>query len=69
MSGIASSSRLDRRAAIELRPLQLSLGQLDRADGSGRFGFGASSTLQTCLDVADGGDRKQLRSGICLWTT
>lgn len=53
MSGIASSSRLDKRAAVELRPLQLSLGQLDRADGSGRFGFGASMVRRICHSITD----------------
>jgi len=37
---MASSSRLDGRAAIELRPLSASFGELDRADGSARFSFG-----------------------------
>ena len=44
---MASSSRIDGRAASELRPISLTLGELDRVDGSGRFAFGV------CADAAD----------------
>ncbi|RSH90148.1 exosome non-catalytic core subunit rrp46 [Saitozyma podzolica] len=40
-----SSSRHDRRAPTELRPLSVTVGQLARADGSGRFAFGELPTL------------------------
>ena len=39
---MSSSSRLDGRDVLELRPLSTTLGYLDRSDGSARFGFGES---------------------------
>jgi hypothetical protein len=40
MSNVASSSRLDGRQPLDFRPLHASINHLDRADGSGKFGFG-----------------------------
>jgi len=42
MSNHASTSRLAGRAHSEMRPLHLSIGHLDRVDGSAKFGFGMS---------------------------
>ncbi|OCF42081.1 hypothetical protein I317_04052 [Kwoniella heveanensis CBS 569] len=42
------SRRSDGRRPSELRPLTVSIGELDRADGSGRFGFGSTAALASC---------------------
>ncbi|WVQ97707.1 hypothetical protein IAU59_004821 [Kwoniella sp. CBS 9459] len=42
------SRRSDGRQPSELRPLTVSTGELDRADGSGRFGFGSTAALASC---------------------
>ncbi|WVW78859.1 hypothetical protein I302_100822 [Kwoniella bestiolae CBS 10118] len=43
-----SRRRLDGRKPHEIRPLTIEIGELDRADGSGRFGFGSTSALASC---------------------
>ncbi|WVF70190.1 hypothetical protein IAT40_004978 [Kwoniella sp. CBS 6097] len=42
------SRRSDGRQPSELRPLTVSIGELDRADGSGRYGFGSTAALASC---------------------
>ncbi|WWC59069.1 uncharacterized protein I303_101616 [Kwoniella dejecticola CBS 10117] len=42
------SRRHDGRRYDEIRPLQIEIGELDRADGSGRFGFGSNAALASC---------------------
>ncbi|KAK6904105.1 hypothetical protein I203_107620 [Kwoniella mangroviensis CBS 8507] len=43
-----SRRRSNGRKPHEIRPLTIEIGELDRADGSGRFGFGATSALASC---------------------
>ncbi|WVQ83820.1 hypothetical protein IAT38_005964 [Cryptococcus sp. DSM 104549] len=45
MSRPGPSRRPDGRSPTELRPLHVSVGELDRADGSGRFAFGSTTVL------------------------
>lgn len=56
MATAGPSRRPDGRTPAQLRPLHLSIGELDRADGSARFAFGMSllvyllrRLLNTCL--------------------
>ncbi|ORY25367.1 hypothetical protein BCR39DRAFT_544502 [Naematelia encephala] len=42
---MSSSRRSDGRSDTSIRELQIQLGRLDRADGSARFGFGATAAL------------------------
>ncbi|WRT65147.1 uncharacterized protein IL334_002089 [Kwoniella shivajii] len=48
MSNAGPSRRYDGRRSDEMRPLVISIGELDRADGSGRFGFGSTAALASC---------------------
>ncbi|WWC87281.1 uncharacterized protein L201_002169 [Kwoniella dendrophila CBS 6074] len=48
MSNAGPSRRYDGRKPHEMRPLQIEIGELDRADGSGRFGFGSTAALASC---------------------
>ncbi|WWD08046.1 hypothetical protein V865_006156 [Kwoniella europaea PYCC6329] len=43
-----SRRRSDGRKPHEIRPMTIEIGELDRADGSGRFGFGSTSALASC---------------------
>ncbi|WWC67556.1 uncharacterized protein I206_101465 [Kwoniella pini CBS 10737] len=48
MSNAGPSRRYDGRRYDQYRPLQIEIGELDRADGSGRFGFGSTAALASC---------------------
>ncbi|WWD21948.1 hypothetical protein CI109_106436 [Kwoniella shandongensis] len=48
MSRPGPSRRPDGRKALDLRPVHISIGELDRADGSGRFAFGSTAVLASC---------------------
>lgn len=45
MATAGPSRRPDGRTPAQIRPLHLSIGELDRADGSARFAFGMSLLL------------------------
>ncbi|KAL7420203.1 hypothetical protein Q5752_005169 [Cryptotrichosporon argae] len=42
---MSTRTRADGRAALDVRPIMVRLGELDRADGSGRFAFGSTAAL------------------------
>ncbi|OXC67317.1 hypothetical protein AYX13_04235 [Cryptococcus neoformans] len=48
MATAGPSRRPDGRTPAQLRPLHLSIGELDRADGSARFAFGSNAVLASC---------------------
>ncbi|KIR41018.1 hypothetical protein I307_03282 [Cryptococcus deuterogattii 99/473] len=48
MATAGPSRRPDGRTPAQLRPLNLSIGELDRADGSARFAFGSNAVLASC---------------------
>ncbi|KAK8846640.1 hypothetical protein IAR55_005727 [Kwoniella newhampshirensis] len=48
MSRPGPSRRSDGRQPLDLRPINISVGELDRADGSGKFAFGSTAVLASC---------------------
>ncbi|WVR04307.1 hypothetical protein IAU60_001307 [Kwoniella sp. DSM 27419] len=48
MTSAGPSRRADGRAPTQLRTLHISIDELDRADGSGRFAFGPTASLASC---------------------
>ncbi|KAL0243531.1 hypothetical protein I308_105497 [Cryptococcus tetragattii IND107] len=48
MATAGPSRRPDGRTPAQIRPLHLSIGELDRADGSARFAFGSNAVLASC---------------------